>query len=141
MAFVAPMAMHLIAKGLGLDLFLYELSVRDAAALAQGVCLCLVFALLLRLRRYRWRRIRPERIVQREGLESPASRSSRPSLSHGLPEGRPRTQTSALLATEAELAVLGECKRELYKIQPRPPLLPTHEPLLDVQLILSLIHI
>ena len=147
MAVVAPLATHCLMKGLGLDLLiykyiLYELAIHDATALAQGIALCLVFALLLRLRRYRWRRIRPERIINRRG-----SKEGRPESVPGSPrtpgegevsfpriEARPRSQSSAFLASEAELAVLAEVKRELYKIEPRPALLPEHEPLLDVQL-------
>ena len=138
MGVVAPLATHLLARGLGLHDVLYAVHVADATALVQGGCLCLVLGLLLRLRRYRWRRIRRERVVTRGAsgtLESPATRSPRPSVDGAGVDGRPRTQTSALLATEAELAVLCECKRELYKIESRPYLLPDHEPLLDVQLI------
>ena len=84
---VAPLAMHSLIRGLGLDGVLYALHVADMTAVMQGVSLCLVFVLLLRLRRYRWRRIRPERIVTRgPSLESPGTRSPRPS---------PRTRTAA----------------------------------------------
>merc|ERR1719375_2375243 len=102
MAVVAPLAVHCLVKGLGLERILSEVSVHDATALAQGVCLCLVFALLLRLRRYKWRRIRPERIIQCRppgSLDSPGTRSPRQSHADGshAESGRPRTQTSALL--------------------------------------------
>ena len=138
MAVVAPLATHCVCKGLGLYVFLEQVRVTDPTALAQGVCLCLVFVLLLRLRRYRWRRIRPDRVVTRrpsgalESAGTPGTRSPRPSI-----DGTeiPTRQTSALLASEAELAVLADCKQELYRLDPRPPLLPVDEPLLDVQLI------
>ena len=50
--------------------------------------------MLLRLRRYRWRRIRRERVVTRGAsgtLESPATRSPRPSVDGAGADGRPRT--------------------------------------------------
>ena len=115
-------------------------------------CLCAVFVLLLRYRRYKWRRIRPERIMFRRGGRnraysgggggggssgsgsrtpgSPGTLSPRPST-----EGPPSRHISSLLATEAELVVLAEVKAKLYKLSPRPALLPEDEPLLDVQLI------
>ena len=128
----------------------------EAQGTAQGLCLCAVFALLLRYRRYKWRRIRPDRIIFRRGSGRSGHRSSRDqvlalgggggsgSRTPGSPgthsprpsvEGPPARHVSSLLATEAELAVLAEVKAELWKMSPRPALLPTDEPLLDVQLI------
>ena len=67
MAIVACLAAHLLDKGLGLRPALSHVQLVDAQAAAQGLCLCAVFVLLLRYRRYKWRRIRPERIMFRRG--------------------------------------------------------------------------
>jgi len=135
-AVVAPLAARCIMRGLGLDEVLYNVRVHDATALAQGLCLVFIFGLLLQLRRYKWRRIRPERIVQRRGsgdltAEGAGTRSPRPSGS----AAPPAQLASAQMVSEAELACLAEIKRELYKVEPRPPLLPADEGMLDVQLI------
>lgn len=148
MAVVAALAAHRLAKGLGLQAALQHVELVEPQIFAQGMCLVGVFVLLLRYRRYKWRRIRPERILFRRGgrnhmrsredtashagsgAGSPGTRSPRPMV-----EGPPAQHISSLLASEAELVVLAEAKAELYKIVPRPALLPADEPLLDVQLI------
>lgn len=133
MGIVAPLATHCVFKGFGLYDLLREVRIQEPSALAQAVCLCLVLVLLLRLRRYRWRRIRPGRIVQRrlshDGAPgTPGTRSPRPSGEGPALGAQPRKQISALLASEAELAVLAECRAELYRLEPRPPLLPDGTP-------------
>ena len=141
MGVVVPLAMHQIYVGLGLEEALQYVHVSDATAVVRAVLLLAIFALLLRFRRYKWRRIRPERIVRERsgsldaGGQSPRAADGRVTPRASLSEPPPEKKVSALLASEEELAVLGEVKEMLWQLEPRPPLLPEHEPLLDVQLI------
>ena len=79
MAIVACLAAHLLDKGLGLRRAMAQVELVEAQATAQGLCLCAVFALLLRYRRYKWRRIRPDRIIFRRGSGRSGHRSTRAS--------------------------------------------------------------
>ena len=139
---LAPLAVHKLRASTEL-----AVAVTDPMGFVQGLGLVSAFVVLYRARHTRWRRIRPERIAygpsaeHRNGGPASASELGRrraDSESHPPPPvtdgGRPRKATSADLASEEELAVLEEVKRNLRR-EPRPPLLVSHEPLLDVQLI------
>ena len=129
-----PLALHNLASAVAIEIV-------DSVALAYGALLCGAVLLLLRFRRYRWRRIRPERIVH--AGEPPGS--PRQSNSVSIVDGGastvapPSVNTSALLASEAELACIAQVKAGLRRDPPKEEqgggLLPDHEPLLDLQLI------
>ena len=128
-----PLALHNLASAVAIEIV-------DSVALAYGALLCGAVLLLLRFRRYRWRRIRPERIVH--AGEPPGS--PRQSNSVSIVDGGastvapPSVNTSALLASEAELACIAQVKAGLRRDPPKEEqgggLLPDHE-LLDLQLI------
>jgi len=143
LAVTTPLACHTLFSAIAIQIV-------DFYALMQGIVLCAVVVLMLRFRRYRWRRIRPERITMtRDGQMTPSggepgsprasgSAAHPPPIQVGEVEVQP-AHLMALMATEAELDVLREVKANLQR-EPPPlerggELLPTHEPLLDVQLI------
>ena len=127
-----PLALHTLLSALAIEIV-------DLAALAQAVMLMSTVVVLLRLRRYRWRRISPDRITftkspNDDRSAAPAHRPSSASVDGG---GGTARNKSALLASEAELAVLREVKENLRREPPAEDrgrsLIPTHEPMLDVQ--------
>ena len=139
LAVTAPLAFHLLLSAVSIQIV-------DSYAFAQGALLAMTVVVLLRFRRYRWRRIRPERVLTSTGSggeTSPRlrlSRSSAESSSMPIQVGEisvQPTHLTALIASEAELSVLREVKDNLRKDPPAPErggeLVPTHEPLLDVQ--------
>ena len=139
LAVTAPLAFHLLLSAISIQIV-------DSYAFAQGALLAMTVVVLLRFRRYRWRRIRPERVLTSTGTggeTSPRlrlSRSSAESSSMPIQVGEisvQPTHLTALIASEAELSVLREVKDNLRKDPPAPErggeLVPTHEPLLDVQ--------
>lgn len=139
LAVTAPLAFHLLLSAVSIQIV-------DSYAFAQGALLAMTVVVLLRFRRYRWRRIRPERVLTSTGTggeTSPRlrlSRSSAESSSMPIQVGEisvQPTHLTALIASEAELSVLREVKDNLRKDPPAPErggeLVPTHEPLLDVQ--------
>jgi len=135
LAVTTPLACHTLLSAI-------SITIVDVAALAQAVVLCAAVVLLLRFRRYRWRRIRPERVTVTTPDGEPASPRASSTSGSAVQVGEvvvQPTHLTELMATEAEIACLREVKAKL-RSEPPPPerggeLLPTHEPLLDVQLI------
>jgi len=136
LAVTIPLATHQFLSALSIQIV-------DTTALVQAVVLSLAVALLLCLRRYRWRRIRPERIVSVNGSPNQESAEGRlirrPSIEGNSQSNVQLKNPSALMASESELACLAEVKAALRSNPPSIDrgggLVPTHEPLLDVQLI------
>ena len=132
LAIATPLAMHISVSAV-------SISIADWERLLQGVLLWGAVLLLLRFRRYRWRRIKPGRVVH---ANEPAA-SPRPPFEVTMVDGGASTvapqPTSALLASEEELAVLAEVRAGLRREPPSEEagleLLPEDEQLLDVQLV------